>query len=186
MSWFRMMTYRTHEPFAHVCPSHCLHRHLRHICSRTHWLSLAGSNFLWIDVLWGILRRWIFGIETRRSGCRGVSMSKRRYVKYEQLKHNRAKESAAQFWGLFPFPSVTLIPVEPPFLPAPPSPPRGSDLAPSPGCARVRPRKASRPTCYLIASRIPPGLFVWLLGRSVVWSFGFSVLEGMRTRRRRP
>ena len=47
-------------------------------------------------------------------------MSKRRYVKYEQLKHNRAKESAAQFWGLFPFPSVTLIPVEPPFPPARP------------------------------------------------------------------
>ena len=38
-------------------------------------------------------------------------MSKRRYVKYEQWKHNRTKESAAQFWGLFPFPSVALIPV---------------------------------------------------------------------------
>ena len=25
---------------------------------------------------------------------------------------------------------------------------------------------------YPSASRIPPGLFVWLLGRSVVWSFG--------------
>ena len=29
---------------------------------------------------------------------------------------------------------------------------------------------------YLIASRIPPGLFVWLLGRSMVWSFGVFLL----------